>query len=436
MRQRLIQLFLNPFVLAVLITVGIIYLLPDFFSKYKIVKVNEQYLSDDSTVYFEDLDHDGKSEKIVAQPRQDNKLTNASYVLFNSEGDLIDQYNLDKSFVDDRKIIWFRDLDNNGYKEIYIPTRSNDSSFLSIIEHKRDGSYIKNEVFVDVMTAYNDAYEFKYTTDIPFDKSMQYDTELYFGITNGYSGNPRNFYKYDPIRKIIIKSPHITNVSRVSEIQDLDSDKKNELLLLTHASGNTIDSTFTLRSDYSSWLTVLDNDMSFLFEPKEFKCLCSVAITALNVNDSIKLIAQIRSRQEQEFPSKLIRLSLDGHLEKETVLTVNSISSNLFKISEDTFGLYEFNSGSFNIYNHELTLINEYKLVPNLLLYHYDIDGDSQDEWLGLSRTNKTIYIYRSNFTDVTTLNIDFNLDVNSGSQYGLKQIDQSSNQFYFQTAN
>jgi hypothetical protein len=328
--------------------------------------------------------------------------------------------------------MYFKDLDQDGIKEIYIPTKSQDSTFLNIQEHGSNNNLIQKEVFVDVMASHKDEYEYNFHASIPFNSANKSNSDLYFGITNGYSGNPRNVYKYDYKINKIIKSPHLTNSGGVAHIIDLDNDNKNEILIAVNAAGNTIDSAYTKRSDYSVWLTVLDDDLDFMFDPIEFKCIGAIQLIPVTLNDSLKIIADLRSYQNSKIPRKLMRLSAYGKIEKENVY-LESKQYKLFPLNNNSFGAHDYLSGNFSIYNNNLEKLTERNIQPYLFLYHFDIDADQEKEWIGINNNEKSVTIFRSKFKDQITINRGLTASIGSGNGYGLRQLDESTNLLYFQ---
>ena len=66
MKNKLLSILLHPLFIAVTISIVIIYFLPDYFTKYKVELVHsELYNRLNHKVYFEDLNNDGNSEKII-----------------------------------------------------------------------------------------------------------------------------------------------------------------------------------------------------------------------------------------------------------------------------------------------------------------------------------------------------------------------------------
>jgi len=169
MKQKLLQLLLNPYIISGFISIAIIYFLPDYFSKYKVDAVNQEIVSAGSHVHYADLDGDNKSEKIFTQKAQSPDNYNASYSLYSSDGDIIDQFNFDKPFADKYKTIWFQDVNNNGFKEIYVVTKLLDSVYLNIYEPFASNKIDRTNIFIDVMSEFDDEYECRLEVSVPFE---------------------------------------------------------------------------------------------------------------------------------------------------------------------------------------------------------------------------------------------------------------------------
>lgn len=431
MKQNLVSILLNPYVIALYISLAIIYTLPDSFSKYKVELVKqEQTTNAQSVIYYNDLNADNKSEKIIAQT---NTLGNASFLLYKSNGDFIDQYNVTGKFPYLHKDLWFVDANKNGLKEVYLVSQIRDSVFLNIIKPFDNKGINLTRVFIDTVSEYNNTCDFRLGVNRNFVVSEGVSNEVVFTLNTGFSANPRHAYKYDYINNRIIKSPHLTNPAFISGLFNLDDDDKKEIIIGNHASANTIDSIYTKRSDYSTWLTILDNDLSFLFEPIEFKALGGFRIKTIKKNKNT-LIALFKSKQHQILPSKLLRLSTKGIIEKEFELPKGTYNS-LFPFNEKLFTLYERERNQLLFFNDDLKVIKTITLNLNIrLLQCIDIDADGKKEWLAFHLDKQTITVYKHNFEHP----VSFIYSENSLGDYqscGIKQINAKVNHLFFQKA-
>ncbi|WP_341216761.1 histidine kinase [uncultured Wocania sp.] len=428
MKQRIVSFLLNQFVIAALISGIIIICLPDYFSKYKVDLVQRNDLGDAlHKIYYQDLDGDSLSERIEAQV---NTLGDASYLIYKSNGDFVDQFNLDTKYPTTLKGLWFSDVDNNGFKEIFNITQSADSAFLNIREPFKPNGINRQRIFVDTISMFDGENKFRIqTSGRSFNKNIN-NSELVFNIMTGFAANPRNAYKYDFNKNNIIKSPHLANSFSVSKVIDLDDDGKEEIIISNNASNNQINNFYTHRPDSSTWLMVLNDDLSFMFEPIEFKALGSISNNTINVNNKTRILSFFVSRQYDKLPSRLLLLSTDGVIEKEKILQKGS-KKYLVKVNSNQFAVTDRVRGEVVFFNTNLEEINKFKIEPFKFIEYYDIDNDGKKEWVIFRNNYDKISIYRDKFE----YQVEFTLADVEGevSSYGIQQISKTENQLYFQ---
>ena len=419
--------------MAAWITLAIILCIPKYFDKYVVNEIDKESPNDfNSIIYFSDLDNDNKSEKIIAQT---NTLGNASFLLYKSNDNFIDQFNTSKQFTDNYKTLWFQDADADGLKEIYFLTQAQDSLFLNIFE---PFSKLKNnvkQIFLDTVPSFNNEYKVNSYRPTLFSQQRDNNKEVIIEISAGFSGYPRNVYKYDTLSNHIVKSPHITNPFGVQHIIDIDLDGKNEYFISNSAAGNKIDSMYTKRTDYSTWLTVLDDDLSFFFKPHEFKALGSVQSISLVEGNSNKLIGLFYSRQPELVPSKLFNFNLSGFIEEEIILPPGEYNNLIYPIKDNTILINNKAKGIVYRYDARLKLLNEYPIEKKVVLDYFDVNGDGMKEWIAFHSDNQKVTIYDPNFDE----GISFKFSDINGSQpkyCGLRQLSTTESQMYFQKGN
>lgn len=410
---------LNPFVIALLITLGILLCLPNYFSKYQLIEDKDLYFNPiNNKFYYEDLNGDGFSERIILMDNGQKDNT-ASYMFYNSSGDFIDQFNLDTKFPVS-KTAWFQDANSNGIKEMYLLTSSNDSVFLNSFEHISYKNPVVKKIFIDKMTSYKGVFNLAGGRKRKLDFS-NYDTNfIHFTVSVGYGGNPRSVYRYNPKDNSILKSPHVTNSGSIEDMVDLDNDGKNEILFQNFATANTIDTLYTKRSDYKTWLTVLDDDLQFLFPPIGFNMIGGFTSTTIEVNGKTEIIALLRSNEHKKIPSKLLYLSATGKILKEKILPKGTYES-INHISEQTFLVSNKLSGEFYIINKELEIIDTIKSDFNSgTIYNYDINKNGAKEWICYDYEKSTLSIFDFELKNNIFVNLPRNLQgfVNIGVRY------------------
>ena len=105
MKNKLLSILLHPGFIASVISLVIIYFLPDYFTKYKVEFVHsELFLRKNHKVYFEDLSNDSNSESIFCY---ENSLGNACFEIHNPNGSLVDQWNFSNKHTSLNKYLWF-----------------------------------------------------------------------------------------------------------------------------------------------------------------------------------------------------------------------------------------------------------------------------------------------------------------------------------------
>lgn len=430
MKNKLLSILLHPIFIALTISFVIIYFLPDYFTKYKVELKENKLNNRPHRLYYQDLNNDNNSEKITCY--ENNDLGNASFEIHSPNGDLIDQWNFPSKHSNNYKL-WFFDVNNDGFKEIYLITQIKDSLFLNIEEpFVKDGIH-RNNILIDIIKEYNN--KFNIFTDMygVEDINSNGEKEVFFVLNRGYSGNPRSIYKYNLTEDKIYKSPHLTNHSHISKIIDFDNDDSKEIILRSYSAGNKIDSIYTKRSDYSSWFMILNHDLNFRFEPIEFKSeFSSVQTIPFKSENEYKILSLINSQQEK-YPDKLYVFSNRGVLIKERELSPGHYS--IFPDSnKNEFVLLNRNNGLVQAYNYSLNKMPSVFIEPQSTIFNVDFDKNGETEWLVKSADRNKIAIYRNGFK----YPVAFQIPNNSKDQlyFGLKQVGKNENELYFQKGN
>lgn len=420
MKKKIIPILLNQYFLTFIISITIIFFIPEYFTKYKVTFIS-QHSALSSKVYFEDLNNDSKSELIMCRPNSSNQ---ASFMLKNSNGLLIDQWNFSGKLLEGNQLLSFLDIDKNGFREVYLFTQKSDSIFLNIIEPFVEGG-INKTIFLDTLTDYNEEYRL-WGSKIIEDKN-----NLFFTLNAGFGGTIRNAYKVNLESNKILKSSHLTNRSIINRPFDINNDGLDEFTMLSYSSCNSIDSTFTKRSDCSSWLTVLNNDLKFEFEPIEFNNqYSSVYSIPLKTKSTFGILCLVVSRDSKNRASHLIFYSNNGKKLKEKVLPLGEYVFSQ-KPSLNTFLLFNINTGLVQEFNNNLNEINSFYIEANSNIIEKDIDHDEKKEWIATSRGQNNITIYNPNFGDAITFETVFKRTDNL--EFSLKQVNKQRNELVFQ---
>lgn len=375
--------------------------LPNAVSKYENKLVGQDIMPNSKKVFFEDINGDNKSEKIVLI---NNNFGNASYLLYDNNDAFINQQNLSTKYNRYRDV-WFQDENNNGTKEFYLLTKSNDSVFLNIHEHFTQKSIVKSKIFVDKIGVHNGDYDFTTREINNYFYKGNKTKEVVFSLNVGYGMFPRSIYKYNSTTKKISKSQHLTNTIGVKEVVDLDNDGKSEILINSIATSNIIDSIYSNKSDNNSWIIALSNNLEYLFNPIEIKSKGKLKVISLT-GESESFLMYLFQSIDKKVSSKIIKINIKGEILNERILP-NDKHKHIHKINENTFTVYNPVNGHLNYYNQNLELIKNKHLESNLgMIYLYDINNDDEKEWITSSYFDNNISIHRNDFSSFTSINL------------------------------
>ncbi len=124
------NIYSSPYILSFLPFIIIVLIIHGGIKPYSLETESSLTVTKDTWVWFDDLDNDGSSERLVAV----NQPTSTGLAISNDNG-IVNQFGFRGSYNFERKTCLFitGDKDNDGIKEIYAFTLSDDSIFLHIV---------------------------------------------------------------------------------------------------------------------------------------------------------------------------------------------------------------------------------------------------------------------------------------------------------------
>ncbi len=265
--KKRLPVFPNALLLALIPSVIIFLAFPPDNSRYLLEPAGSISINDNTYIRYVDLDDDGSSEKITAF---DN--SNSTGITIHSEGKTLNQWNLPGSFDFSKKETLFlaEDCNGDGIKELYVFTLAGDSVLLNTISGWKDTALPARTRLVartgPGIKGPDPAIIKAEADDLDGDGTK----EVIFGIITGFSKSPRAVYAFNTVRDTIIRSPESSAFILEILQEDLDGDGRREIIPYGYGAGNV--STDEARyHDQSAWLMVLDHNLSFVFEPVEFR---------------------------------------------------------------------------------------------------------------------------------------------------------------------
>ncbi|PLX10396.1 MAG: hypothetical protein C0598_10470 [Marinilabiliales bacterium] len=423
MGNRLKYLLLNPIIISFIMSLIVIWFIPDAFEKYEIVKKkigkSEEYQR--VHIYSCDLNSDGNDEYLFSFEYNGKH----SIQVITPDLGIVDQWNL-RGKIPSGERFCIGDYDNDGYKEIYAFSENNDTLFLYSFEpYDTNGLIIKDTPILELSHKYaKPEYFINHMELINLDKDTV--PELFFIVNSGRSKFPRNLYIYDLQNQELDKSRDIgMTLSSNIQFKDLDGDKLPEIFGDVIAAGQVHDSLGYDYSDYSSWLLVYKNNLELLFEPIEFKHFrTQLCVDILETNEQNMIAALSNHMGQYDNYPKLLLVNQKGEIVKQYIFPKspkNNIFLNIDSSKNNKKIVVMYQSGLVKFFNEDLVLTDSLKLENSILAYQeFDIDNDGKNE--RIFRENTTDFVIsRNNFTFPLKFSVDgsvtlFSLNRNNGN--------------------
>ena len=257
----------NALLMALIPSVIIFLAFPPDNPRFLLETAGSTTINDNTYIRYEDLDADGSSEKITAF---DNP--NSSGITIHSGGKTLNQWNLPGSFDFSKKETLFlaEDCDSDDIKELYVFTLKGDSVLITTISGWK-GNELPATTKLVARTGPGikgpDPAILKAEAD---DLDGDGIKEVIFGIITGFSKSPRAVYAFNTAVDTILRSPESSAFILEILQEDLDGDSHREIIPYGYGAGN-IGTNEARYHDQSAWLMVLDRNLSFAFEPVEFR---------------------------------------------------------------------------------------------------------------------------------------------------------------------
>lgn len=341
-----------------------------------------------------DFNDDGNSEQIKCGYGQGSERLDITY--FDKDGLLVDQYHIFDSEWNYKFEPAVYDINGDAKSELLFFTERNDSIFLNafnIVEAK----LIIDHLFFREIERKRDDYSYVGEFFDFADYNSDGVKELYFWFDAGFGLYPRGIFKMElPSLKIVSTNTEYMAV-RPEFAYDITGDGIPELFTRSYAPSNV--SQFEKYGDTLSYITVLNSDLEFLFDPIAFPGEYSYVYCRPDLNNDSIFYALFNSRGSNSKPISLYVLNNKGEILNEKHwnrikhpesmsfgLIVNDNSTYLFCNRMGLFKLNEKLSGLPDV----MEPTNSNLEVPVL---SYDFNNDGFEELISVDqRKNFIIY--------------------------------------------
>lgn len=342
--------------LALIIAVPALIILLNRFDKYNLEVVSVNQNQEAGYIYFHDLNADGEIEKILSYRSTDNMF---SFQCSYSDGILEDQYNFPKMFLERLNKIFFHDIDNNGYTEVFGFTVFEDSVFLSYVEPFVDNSVITTIFITTISTEQRQELDVSANDMLFADLNNDGYAEAVFSLGVGYNWFPRKIYACDFVSGILDESEnygvHFSSLSSV----DTDADGNNEILCIGSSAHNIPAYVDVKYRDIRPRMFLFNADLTEKHPPIEFSEGIANRVKYFFVDQNKIIVNQSNTSQENQ-KAYMINVDLNHFRPVGDTLFYDNEHSDVhfFKERDKEFVVFS-SKGNFLRVNDKLEVLHE-----------------------------------------------------------------------------
>jgi hypothetical protein len=290
-KDKLLNIFLNPFVLALPFTLLAVIMLNNRFEKFNTERVDKIMAPGGSKcLTYVDINADGNSELVYFF---ENSRGRAAAKVYMNNGAIVDQWNMNGVFLTNVSCTVI-DVDEDGMKDIVMMYARNDSLFLAAFNPFDPDKLYRHDVFIDLIKMNTEPADYSFSEIIVSDINNDGYPELLFTMTAGFQLYPRRLYAYDLKRDTVKQSVYLAVETYLSEglsVGDINGDGLVEIILNNFAQGNMRNVEKLEIHDNAAWIMILNNNLDFHTRPIPFNATpSSILMHKLLVDDVLKVL--------------------------------------------------------------------------------------------------------------------------------------------------
>ena len=387
----------NPFVISGFITICIIFLLPELFTKYTAETLHITKLPPGEFYYYSDLNNDGISDEIRIQ-----EILGSFYsvTVFNN-GHTLDEWNFNGQYLFFDKIMTSK-TEHDNFKSIYFFSYNKNAIYLNCLNPFKNKFITKNK-FIAKFTPKFNGIDFGIIKKIFYDSNKDGIKEFYFSAGASYSGGIRREYKYDPVSDTLYRGGDI--YAGLTDKFVVDTSANNFCIIeATNAVGNNnINLPYT---DMYAWLMCYDKNLVLKNEPLRIGYYPSNSmITEINLNNKKYYVVLNVYTGDQSHPSGLTLYNAGLRLikKKEFDYTNDWENLSLFSGGDDYFYIARSN-GTIEKYNSDFKVIKKIYADADQLIFTDDLNGDGKNEIIFSNKELNGFIITSNDFSYLTRL--------------------------------
>lgn len=399
MKDKILDLIGSSYFIALVVTGIIILFLPPMPNKYKAELVGKNKNSIGQIVFYPDLDHDGKNDKIEIIKDFIGRIG----VIIYKNNKLVGQWNFDGEYVSNENPL-IGDIDGDGLDELIIFSVFNETVIMNCFNPFTNKFYCKNRKITWYKKTKGKVDCSIYGVGFS-DYNNDNIKEIYFAINSAFSTYPRRFFSLDLISDSLNISPS-NCVGIVDPVFfDFTGDGNKEITFSSLALNNC-DSLRKI-NDKNTWLMLFDKDFNYLIEPiLTGHYPARLIVFPLQVNGRVHLLAFNNYTGTENYQNELMLIDVSGKIIKNKKIEATDEWASLYiyqnKLNIEEVFLVKKNGAIYSI-NSELNIEPQIQLqnLFSTIPYQIDLDKDGKDELIFINRYRETLTIIRNDFSDV-----------------------------------
>ena len=392
-RKRTLTLLTNPFILAAIPTIALLFSIPVINQPYLLNLVRSSRVVENHYLSYHDLDGDGNSEKIECFD-----YPNGSGITISESGRILNQWNIEGTFGFSGKVTLNipADCNGDGLRELYLFSIKGDSILLHSVPDPSDPAFGVSNRLIDVAGRGRNVPDPRIVEAEPQDLDGDGKAELIFGITSGFSKYPKKIYAYYPEKDSLVSSPQLGGFILGIIQKDINNDGFNELMTVNYASGN-IDPSEMKYHDNSAWLTVLDRNLDYLFEPVEFAGNLALVVPMIRGSYGNQSHEILVSAMEKDSLASLLSFNISGETSRRAVIVARPYSGfvTVNGKKEPIYAALERDRGIV-LFDREGKYLKEIGMEGSPTVIQNDIDLDGSQEIIVSNYESGKVYVYRA----------------------------------------
>ena len=396
----LLNIIASPFFLALPFSLVIIWFLPNPDSKFKAEFIGKELINKPAaSVKFCDLNGDEVDEQILSFHNAIKKA--AAIKVLNNDGLTLDQWNFHGKFPTQPEHFYCADLDNNGYKEIYVFYYKDDSVFMGAVQPYPETRWLFNKKLITTVTLRNSKIDYAVHNIQSVDIDRDGNKELMFILDAGFSRQPRGVFIFDQQEDLIIHSPSVGAHLSACLVTDLDQDSIPEIYCGSWATANIPKSFDIPYNDHSSWFFGMDNKLELLFTPQDNPGITSCVSLSKFKSDEGKPFVVTSWMIPEEYKAKITFCEANGKEFKSKTFEFtpeewkqNRLYNIPYELNGKHYLFIGLIDGNFVFTDQDFKLLKIKTSLSKVNLYlQCDLNNDGRDEALFSTEEGKEIII-------------------------------------------